>query len=68
MWNSRFLRPWVGMKMANLHAASLGVMERILEKFPNISEGVLVEEVCSLLHHLDRDALLFVVCFRMSEY
>lgn len=43
--NHRFLRPWVGMKMANLHAASLGVMERILEKFPNISEGVLVEEV-----------------------
>ncbi|KAH7852448.1 hypothetical protein Vadar_024907 [Vaccinium darrowii] len=45
----KFCRPWLGMEMTNLYAASVGMLERIIRKFPNISKGVLVKEVCSLL-------------------
>ncbi|KAG5531162.1 hypothetical protein RHGRI_025950 [Rhododendron griersonianum] len=41
----RFCRPWLGMEMTNLHAGSLGILDKIKQKFPNISKGVLVEEV-----------------------
>ncbi|CAL5435189.1 unnamed protein product [Camellia sinensis] len=41
-WKSR--RPWLGMEMTNLYAASVGKLEKIISKF-NISKGVLVEEV-----------------------
>ncbi|KAI8537870.1 hypothetical protein RHMOL_Rhmol09G0057800 [Rhododendron molle] len=40
----RFCRPWLGMEMTNLYAENLGILEKIIKKFPNISEGVLVEE------------------------
>ncbi|KAF7132571.1 hypothetical protein RHSIM_Rhsim09G0048400 [Rhododendron simsii] len=41
----RFCRPWLGMEMTNLYAENLGILEKIIQKFPNISKGVLVEEV-----------------------
>ncbi|GMP97825.1 hypothetical protein CsSME_00045931 [Camellia sinensis var. sinensis] len=37
-------RPWLGLVMTNLYAASVGKLEKIISKF-NISKGVLVEEV-----------------------
>ncbi|KAH7857275.1 hypothetical protein Vadar_010828 [Vaccinium darrowii] len=50
----RFCRRWLGMQMTNLYAARLHQLEKIIQKFPNISKGVLVEEVCSpLLRVLD---------------
>ncbi|KAL7197692.1 hypothetical protein ACSBR2_020254 [Camellia fascicularis] len=36
-------RPWLGMEMTNLYAASVGKLEKIISKF-NISKGILVEE------------------------
>ncbi|XP_028054181.1 uncharacterized protein LOC114258340 isoform X2 [Camellia sinensis] len=36
-------RPWHGMEMTNLYAASVGKLEKIISKF-NISKGILVEE------------------------
>ncbi|XP_058216108.1 putative protease Do-like 14 [Rhododendron vialii] len=41
----RFFRPCLGMQMTNLCAARPGQLEKIIQKFPNMSEGVLVEEV-----------------------
>ncbi|KAG5531609.1 hypothetical protein RHGRI_026280 [Rhododendron griersonianum] len=43
--NGRFCRPWLGMEMTNLYAENLGILEKIIQKFPNISKGVFVEEV-----------------------
>ncbi|KAH7866490.1 hypothetical protein Vadar_021093 [Vaccinium darrowii] len=43
--NRRFCRRWLGMQMTNLFAARLGQLEKIIQKFPNISRGVFVEEV-----------------------
>ncbi|KAH7867240.1 hypothetical protein Vadar_030830 [Vaccinium darrowii] len=43
--HGRFFRPWLGMQMTNLCAARSGQLEKIIQKFPNRSEGVLVEEV-----------------------
>ncbi|KAH7856703.1 hypothetical protein Vadar_004470 [Vaccinium darrowii] len=43
--HGRFFRPWLGMQMTNLYAARSGHLEKIIQKFPNMSEGVLVEEV-----------------------
>lgn len=43
--------------MINLYSASLGMLEKIIEKVPNISKGVLVEKVSSLLPKLDLDLL-----------
>ncbi|KAM7473630.1 hypothetical protein LguiB_020873 [Lonicera macranthoides] len=40
-----FCRPWLGMEATNLYAASLGYMEKIIQKFPNIFKGVIVEQV-----------------------
>ncbi|KAI8021670.1 putative protease Do-like 14 [Camellia lanceoleosa] len=40
-----FCRPWLGMEMTNLYAASVDKLERIIQKFPNIVKGVLVEKV-----------------------
>ncbi|KAH7852718.1 hypothetical protein Vadar_028299 [Vaccinium darrowii] len=45
----KFCRPWLGMEMTNLYAASADMLERTVRKFPNISKGVLVKEVHSLL-------------------
>ncbi|KAI8556130.1 hypothetical protein RHMOL_Rhmol05G0228000 [Rhododendron molle] len=41
----RFCRHWLGMQMTNLCAARLGQLEKIIQKFPNVSKGVLVEKV-----------------------
>ncbi|KAH7865891.1 hypothetical protein Vadar_012741 [Vaccinium darrowii] len=43
--NGRFCRRWLGMQMTHLCAARLRQLEKIIQKFPNISKGVLVEEV-----------------------
>ncbi|KAM7475479.1 hypothetical protein LguiB_022722 [Lonicera macranthoides] len=40
-----FCRPWLGMEATNLYAASLGNLEIIKRKFPNIFKGVIVEQV-----------------------
>ncbi|KAI8026048.1 NPC intracellular cholesterol transporter 1 [Camellia lanceoleosa] len=40
-----FCRPWLGMEMTNLYVASVDKLERIIQKFPNIVKGVLVEKV-----------------------
>lgn len=50
LWYRRFCRPRLGMEMTNLYAASVDKLEKIVQKFPNIFKGVIVEEVCSLLH------------------
>ncbi|CAL5431243.1 unnamed protein product [Camellia sinensis] len=42
--NRKSRRPWLGLVMTNLYAASVGKLEKIISKF-NISKGVLVEEV-----------------------
>ncbi|OVA14637.1 hypothetical protein BVC80_1815g42 [Macleaya cordata] len=41
----RFCRPWLGMVMTNLYAASVGKLEKIIQKFPKIFKGVIVEKV-----------------------
>lgn len=41
----KFCRPRLGVEMINLYSASLGMLEKIIEKVPNISKGVLVEKV-----------------------
>ncbi|KAI8536071.1 hypothetical protein RHMOL_Rhmol10G0227400 [Rhododendron molle] len=48
-WSWQSHRPWLGMELANLYTARLGKLEKVISKF-NISKGVLVEEVCSLVH------------------
>ncbi|CAL5340073.1 unnamed protein product [Camellia sinensis] len=45
VWYRNFCRPWLGMEMTNLYAASVDKLERIIQKFPNIVKGVLVEKV-----------------------
>ncbi|KAI7993080.1 putative protease Do-like 14 [Camellia lanceoleosa] len=42
--NRKSRRPWLGLEMTNLYAASVGKLEKIISKF-NISKGVLVEKV-----------------------
>ncbi|XP_058216101.1 putative protease Do-like 14 isoform X2 [Rhododendron vialii] len=44
----RFCRHWLGMQMTNLCAARLGLLEKIIQKFPNVSKGVLVEKILVL--------------------
>lgn len=38
-------RPWLGMEVTNLYAADLEILERIISKFPEVMEGIIVEEV-----------------------
>ncbi|KAF5751205.1 hypothetical protein HS088_TW02G00215 [Tripterygium wilfordii] len=38
-------RPWIGMEMTNLYAASLHILDKVIQKFPRIGKGVIVEEV-----------------------
>ncbi|XP_022765642.1 putative protease Do-like 14 isoform X2 [Durio zibethinus] len=38
-------RPWLGMELTNFYAVNLADMEKIVQKFPHISEGVVVEKV-----------------------
>ncbi|XP_050237530.1 putative protease Do-like 14 [Mercurialis annua] len=38
-------QPYLGIELTNLYAAKLYVMEEIIQKFPNICKGVIVEEV-----------------------
>ncbi|KAI8556134.1 hypothetical protein RHMOL_Rhmol05G0228300 [Rhododendron molle] len=45
----RFFRPCLGMQMTNLCAARPGQLEKIIQKFPDMSEGVLVEEFCGVV-------------------
>lgn len=40
-----YRRPWVGMGVANLYVADLDMLEKIIQKFPNVFKGVIVEEV-----------------------
>ncbi|THF94985.1 hypothetical protein TEA_024805 [Camellia sinensis var. sinensis] len=49
-------RPWHGMEMTNLYAASVGKLEKIISKF-NISKGILVEEA-----HQGAEGLLGLKC------
>ncbi|KAL7237194.1 hypothetical protein ACSBR1_020291 [Camellia fascicularis] len=44
-----FCRPWLGMEMTNLYAASVDKLERIIQKFPNIVKGVLVEKFYGII-------------------
>ncbi|CAL5328791.1 unnamed protein product [Camellia sinensis] len=58
-----FCRPWLGMEMTNLYAASVDKLERIIQKFPNIVKGVLVEKVI-------KDILEFygIICDKVGKY
>ncbi|KAG8612192.1 hypothetical protein MANES_S095408v8 [Manihot esculenta] len=38
-------RPWLGMEVTNLYAADVDILEKIVQKFPNVFKGVIVEEV-----------------------
>ncbi|KAH0651506.1 hypothetical protein KY285_032177 [Solanum tuberosum] len=38
-------RPWLGMEVTNLYAARLRILEIIISKFPDVLNGVIVEEV-----------------------
>ncbi|KAK4347581.1 hypothetical protein RND71_033920 [Anisodus tanguticus] len=38
-------RPWLGMEVTNLYAARLHTLEQIISKFPDVLEGVIVEEL-----------------------
>lgn len=38
-------RPYVGVEAMNFYAADLDVIEKVLQKFPNVSKGVSVEQV-----------------------
>ncbi|KAH7861355.1 hypothetical protein Vadar_025099 [Vaccinium darrowii] len=40
-----FCRPWLGLGMTNLYAASLLECEKVRLRFPDISNGVFIEEV-----------------------
>ncbi|XP_022765647.1 putative protease Do-like 14 isoform X2 [Durio zibethinus] len=40
-------RPWLGVKLTNFYAVNLVDLEKIIQKFPHISEGVVVEEVAN---------------------
>nr|XP_016506699.1 PREDICTED: uncharacterized protein LOC107824452 isoform X2 [Nicotiana tabacum] len=42
-------RPRLGMEVTNLYAVDLEILERIISKFPEVMEGIIVEEVCFLL-------------------
>ncbi|XP_043811521.1 LOW QUALITY PROTEIN: putative protease Do-like 14 [Manihot esculenta] len=37
--------PWLGMEVTNLYAADVNILEKIIQKFPNVFKGVIVEEV-----------------------
>lgn len=37
------------MEVTNLYAVDLEILERIISKFPEVMEGIIVEEVCFLL-------------------
>ncbi|RZC59729.1 hypothetical protein C5167_007047 [Papaver somniferum] len=44
--NGRFVRPSIGIRGANLcDATSLSTLEKISQKFPDVSKGILVKEV-----------------------
>lgn len=45
--HGRFFKPWIGLKMINLYAASLEKLDRVVHKFPGTFTGVFVEEVIS---------------------
>ncbi|KAG5531160.1 hypothetical protein RHGRI_025949 [Rhododendron griersonianum] len=57
----RFCRPWLGMEMTNLYAENLGILEKIIHKFPNISKGVLVEEFYGMIMEKTGESLELVV-------
>ncbi|GER50161.1 serine protease htrA-like protein [Striga asiatica] len=41
----KYSRTWLGMKVIKLFSAEMNELRKILVKFPNISEGIFVEEV-----------------------
>ncbi|XP_022765645.1 putative protease Do-like 14 [Durio zibethinus] len=45
--HGRVHQPWLGVKASSLGSASVYKLEKIILKFPQISKGVLVEEVTS---------------------
>ncbi|KAM3252925.1 hypothetical protein P3L10_006995 [Capsicum annuum] len=44
---------WFGMEVTNLYAAPLDVLESIIQKFPDVLEGVIVEDSSSPVIHCD---------------
>lgn len=40
-----FPRPQLGMQVANLCTASVGILQRVFQKFPDISSGVIVKMI-----------------------
>lgn len=47
IWHREYIRPCLGMQVTRLFAADVDELELIVRKFPSISKGVIVEEVCS---------------------
>ncbi|KAL6572935.1 hypothetical protein OROHE_002411 [Orobanche hederae] len=43
--DAKFPRPWLGVKLANLHTANLEILEQFLLKFPTFYSGVIVPKL-----------------------
>lgn len=52
LWPREPRRPWLGMEVTNLYAADVDILEKIVQKFPNVFKGVIVEEVSSCFMQL----------------
>ena len=48
-WRRSVPHPWLGMEFTNLYAADVVTLEEIVQLFPLVCKGVIVEEVWSLL-------------------
>ncbi|RAL45757.1 hypothetical protein DM860_009621 [Cuscuta australis] len=43
--NGQVPRPWLGVRVGNLYTANLDTLDELYQKFPNVSKGVIVEEL-----------------------
>ncbi|XVF57617.1 hypothetical protein PTKIN_Ptkin06aG0219600 [Pterospermum kingtungense] len=40
-----YCRPWLGMELSNLFTIKVCIWERIIQKFPDIKKGIIIDEV-----------------------
>lgn len=43
--NGSYRRPLLGIEATNLYVADIDVIERVIQKFPDVNKGVIVEKV-----------------------
>ncbi|KAK9665853.1 hypothetical protein RND81_14G140900 [Saponaria officinalis] len=43
--NRQVARPWLGVQIANLYTADLEKLDKLYQEFPNVSGGVIIEQV-----------------------